>query len=188
MDVEGNDSLKNAEAGNQNFEKTVAMYALSLSNMLIVNVWAKSFGTFEGTQYSILTKIMDMSIKMFKQESIKTILFCLRDFNEDIDNIQNIQEQLKKEVGKIWDDIKKPANLSKHPYTKFFDIQLHTIRKYKPANTANFVEDVATLRRRMTDNTDPKYLFKMFEASYNLPLCDLPTLSKNVWTAIIENK
>jgi hypothetical protein len=59
--------------------------------MLIVNVWTKSFGTFEGTQYSILTKIMDMSVKMFRQESIKTILFCLRDFNDEIDNIASIQ-------------------------------------------------------------------------------------------------
>lgn len=70
------------------------MYALSLSNMLIVNVWTKSFGTFEGTQYSILTKIMEMSVKMFKHESTKMILFCLRDFNEDIDSLPDIEKQL----------------------------------------------------------------------------------------------
>lgn len=98
------------------------MYALALSNMLIVNVWTKSFGTFEGTQYSVLTKIMDMSVKMFKQESTKTILFCLRDFNDEIDIIQNIQDQLKREISKIWDGIKKPANLSRHSYTQFFNV------------------------------------------------------------------
>ena len=57
------------------------MYALSLSNVLIVNIWAKSVGTFEGSQYGILLTLMEMSMKMFKHEAPKVILFCLRDYN-----------------------------------------------------------------------------------------------------------
>ena len=84
--------------------------------------------------------------------------------------------------------VTKPANLAKHPYTKFFQIELHTIRKFRPDKNANFLEDIAGLRKRMVDSTDPNYLFKQFEPDYNLPLCDLPTLSKNIWKVIIENK
>lgn len=82
LDVEGNDSMERASENDNNFEKTVAMYALALSNLLIVNIWTKSVGTFEGSQYGILKILMEMSLKMFKQEAPKVILFCLRDFNE----------------------------------------------------------------------------------------------------------
>lgn len=82
LDVEGNDSMERAAENDNNFEKTVAMYALALSNLLIVNIWTKSVGTFEGSQYGILKILMEMSLKMFKQEAPKVILFCLRDFNE----------------------------------------------------------------------------------------------------------
>jgi hypothetical protein len=81
---------------------------------------------------------------------------------------------LKREVGKIWDDIKKPANLQKHSYSKFFNVELHTIRKLKPTNNVNFIEDVAALRKRLVDPTDPRYLFKEFDPNFNLPLHDLP--------------
>lgn len=97
------------------------MFALSLSNLLIVNVWSRMFGTHEGTQYRILTKIMDMSVKMFKQEATKTILFCLRDFAE-VEPVEFIQDRLNKDLTKIWDDIKKPPNLAKHTYDRFFRV------------------------------------------------------------------
>lgn len=57
------------------------MFALALSNVLIVNIWSKSVGTFEGSQYGILKILMEMSLRMFKQEAPKVILFCLRDFD-----------------------------------------------------------------------------------------------------------
>lgn len=165
------------------------MYALSLSNLLIVNVWTNLFGTFEGTQYSILTKIMEMSVKMFKHESTKMILFCLRDFNDESDYIPDIEKQLNVEVSRIWDGIKKPANLERVSCDKFFKVELHAIRKFKP-NTANtnFLEDIASLRKRLVDKTDPKYIMKNFDSKFNLPLNDLPTLSKNVWDTIIHEK
>lgn len=34
------------------------MFALTLSNLLIVNVWAKSLGTNSGSQYGILKILM----------------------------------------------------------------------------------------------------------------------------------
>lgn len=40
----------------------------------------------------------------------------------------------------------------------------------------------------MSDREDPRYLFRNLNHEYNLPLCDVPTLSKNVWNAIIQEK
>ena len=67
----------------------VATFALVSANVLIINIWAKSLGQYTGkqvinlgSQYETLTVVMDICISQFKQESPKTILFCVRDFNE----------------------------------------------------------------------------------------------------------
>lgn len=53
-----------------------------MSNMLIVNVATNNIGTYQGAQYGIVRMLMEMSLKMFKREAPKVILFCLRDFSE----------------------------------------------------------------------------------------------------------
>jgi hypothetical protein len=110
----------------------VAMYALALSNLLIVNIWTKSVGTFEGSQYGILKILMEMSLKMFKQEAPKVILFCLRDFNEE-DNLQYVTTTITDDVEKIWNSIEKPQNLLKTPRDKFFKVKVHSLRRYRTA-------------------------------------------------------
>ena len=60
----------------------VATYALITANVLIINVWSKTVGQYNGTQYETLKVIMDICISQFKQDSPKTILFCVRDFND----------------------------------------------------------------------------------------------------------
>jgi hypothetical protein len=67
----------------------VSTFALVAANVLIINIWAKSLGQYTGntnyilgSQYETLTVIMDICIAQFRQESPKTILFCVRDFNE----------------------------------------------------------------------------------------------------------
>lgn len=64
----------------------VATYALVTANVLIINVWSKIVGQYNGTQYETLKVIMDICITQFKQDSPKTILFCVRDFNDEYDN------------------------------------------------------------------------------------------------------
>lgn len=66
----------------KDYEKMVATYALVAANVLIINIWSKSLGQYNGSQYETLKVIMDICLTQFKQESPKTILFCVRDFNE----------------------------------------------------------------------------------------------------------
>lgn len=51
---------------------------------------------------------MDICIDHFKQESPKTILFCVRDFNEEYDNEYEIKRKIIHDVNNIWLEIKKP--------------------------------------------------------------------------------
>ena len=64
------------------------MYSLSLSNLLLVNVMTDQVGTYDGCQYGTITMLIQMSLKIFKQDSVKTILFCLRDFDPNVDNLR----------------------------------------------------------------------------------------------------
>lgn len=87
----------------------VATYALVTANVLIINVWSKTIGQYNGTQYETLKVIMDICITQFKLESPKTILFCVRDFNPQYDNEAEMTRKITKDVHDIWRKIEKPA-------------------------------------------------------------------------------
>jgi hypothetical protein len=44
----------------------VATYALVTANVLLINVWSKTVGQYNGTQYETLKVIMDICITQFK--------------------------------------------------------------------------------------------------------------------------
>ena len=86
----------------------VATYALVTANILIINIWLKSLGGHTGSQYETLKTIMGICVEQFKQDNPKTILFCVRDFNEEYENEYEIIHKIKRDVSNLWNDIEKP--------------------------------------------------------------------------------
>ena len=83
----------------------VSSFALVSANVLIINIFSKSLGQYAGSQYESLKITMDICISQFKQDSPKTILFCVRDFNEENDDEGEIKRKIQKDVIKIWEEI-----------------------------------------------------------------------------------
>lgn len=113
FDVEGNDSMDRSEEQVilpifQDYEKMVATYALVTANVLIINIWSKSLGQYTGSQYETLKVIMEISMSQFKQESPKTILYCVRDFNADYDDEGEIRRKIIRDVNDLWRKLDKP--------------------------------------------------------------------------------
>lgn len=51
---------------------------------------------------------MEICIDQFKQDNPKTILFCVRDFNEQYENEYEIKSKIKRDVNKLWNEVEKP--------------------------------------------------------------------------------
>lgn len=86
----------------------VATYALVTANVLIINIWSKSLGQYTGSQYETLKVIMDICMGQFKQDSPKTILYCVRDFNEEFDDEGEIRRKILRDVNDLWRKLEKP--------------------------------------------------------------------------------
>jgi hypothetical protein len=80
----------------------VSTYSLVMANVLIINIWSKSLGGYSGSQYETLNVILDICLQNFKLDCPKTILFCVRDFNEEYDEESEIRGKLKRDVNNIW--------------------------------------------------------------------------------------
>ena len=85
----------------------VATYALVTANVLIINIWSKSLGQYTGSQYETLKVIMDICIDQFRQESPKTILYCVRDFNDEYEDEDEIRRKIIRDVNDLWRKLEK---------------------------------------------------------------------------------
>lgn len=68
FDIEGTDS---SERGNQRtqFEQTTSLFALALSNVLLINMWSKDIGRHNGSNYGLLRIIFEVNLRLFKERS-----------------------------------------------------------------------------------------------------------------------
>ena len=111
----------------------VATYALATAHVLIINIWCKSLGGYTGSQYETLKVIMEICISQFKQESPKTILFCVRDFNPEYDEEGEIRRKIQTDVRKLWREIEKPEHIQQYAEMpeKFFTVEVCCLARYR---------------------------------------------------------
>lgn len=64
LDIEGTDSK---ERGDQmmTFEQTTSLFALAMSDILLINMWYADIGRFHGSNYGLLKVIFECNLKLF---------------------------------------------------------------------------------------------------------------------------
>lgn len=157
----------------------VCTFAFTIAHVLIINVSSQTVGQYTGSQYDTLRTIMDVCMGQFKQEAPKTILFCVRDFNQEYDEEGEIRRKIVKDVNSIWLKMEKPEHLKKYEQApeRVYNLQVAVLRKYRPDNPKDFLADVAKLRYRFTDPKDGGYLLQKQNKDSNLPISDFIQLS-----------
>lgn len=118
----------------QNYEKMVSSFALVGANVLLVNIFEKQLGQHSGSQYETLSIVMRICIDQFKQESPKTILFCLRDANPDYTDEGECRRKVQQDVLNIWKNVwagtKRNAEFDKYQASpeRFFTLEVAFLR------------------------------------------------------------
>jgi hypothetical protein len=60
-----------------------------MTDLLMVNIYFTSLGTYNGGGYALLQKIVLSNIRLFGERiARKKILIVVRDFNEETDNLE----------------------------------------------------------------------------------------------------
>ncbi|KAJ4456576.1 putative root hair defective 3 gtp-binding protein [Paratrimastix pyriformis] len=106
LDCEGTDSRERGEDANQ-FERKYALFALSLAEVLIVNLWEHDVGRHAAANYGLLRVVFEANLRLCQYPGApKTLmLFLFRDHvKAPMDRLEAI---LREDMNKIWADIAK---------------------------------------------------------------------------------
>ncbi|GMG27236.1 unnamed protein product [[Candida] boidinii] len=96
MDVEGTDGRERGE--DQDFERKSALFALSTSEVLIINLWENQVGLYQGANMGLLKTVFEVNLSIFSKNRQKCLLlFVIRDFSGVIkfSKLNNLQKMLE---------------------------------------------------------------------------------------------
>ena len=96
------------------------MLALALSDVLLVNLWQKDIGRYNGANYGLLKLLFEINLKIFGSSSRKTLCFVIRDFEPEV-NQEKMSTELKDDMEKIWSKIFKGEKHKSKSIHDFFD-------------------------------------------------------------------
>ena len=183
MDLEGTDSGERGE-DRTTFERQTTLYALALSEVLIINLWETDIGRYTASNYGILKTVFEVNLQLFDNPSKTLILFVVRDHIEEDTPARLLKDKLLREVNRIWDEMEKPPAFERSPITNFFDFDFSALPHMK-LQKVEFQQAIDDLRSRFNDKTNPRYLFSSsYHGDKTVPTDGFGIYAQNIWEAI----
>ena len=84
LDLQGTDSIEGGD-DSRKFERQSSLFALALSDVLLVNVWFHDLGRHDASNMSLLRTVMEVHLQLFgsAERPVRTVLlFLIRDHIE----------------------------------------------------------------------------------------------------------
>ncbi|XP_037429923.1 protein ROOT HAIR DEFECTIVE 3-like [Triticum dicoccoides] len=141
MDLEGTDG-KERGVDDTSFEKQSALFALAVSDVILINMWCHDIGREHAGNRPLLKTVFQVLMRLFDPHK-KTMLFVIRDKTKT--PFENIVADLREDIQQIWDGVQKPQTHTDAPLSDFFNIQFEGLSNYEE-NPDLFKNQVSTLR------------------------------------------
>ncbi|CCD27472.1 dynamin-like GTPase SEY1 NDAI_0K02810 [Naumovozyma dairenensis CBS 421] len=190
LDVEGSDGSERGE--DQDFERKAALFAIAVSEVLLVNMWEQQIGLYQGNNMALLKTVFEVNLSLFgktvksKSDHKVLLLFVIRD-HVRVTPMDSLKETLVNELEKIWTELSKPDECKDTTLYDFFDLEFiglgHKLLQYD-----QFVKDVKQLGDSF--NKLPVEDGSLFKENYHhpLPLEGWSMYAENCWEQIENNK
>lgn len=186
IDCEGTDSKSRSEEDRGKFEHSSSLFALAMSDVLIVNMWTSDVGRYTASNYGVLKIVFEMNLKLFQQECAKKILIMLRDFDPKRNAREKIESMILSDIHKIWEEIKKPEKFKDSTPEKFFRFEFITL-SHKVYLPEKFNSEVFELRQRL-NSTHENYIFDHLSNQKGVPADGLKQYITQLWNDILNEK
>ncbi|EKG02865.1 hypothetical protein TCSYLVIO_006098 [Trypanosoma cruzi] len=188
VDFEGTDGFERGE--DQSFERQLSLFALSVADVLLINMWAVDVGRFNAANMSLLRTIFEVNLQLFSHDSYTkeekpTLLVVLRDFTEV--ETRTHFETVRKSFDKIWDNIVKPEAFKDSTIDTLFDLRYHVLPHFKLQRAA-FDKETAKFRQWFYLSTCDEYLFHTRGMFRGVPLDGIPSYLSSCWEMIRKSK
>ena len=186
IDCEGTDSKSRSEEDRGKFEHSSSLFALAMSDILVINMWTSDVGRYTASNYGVLKIVFEMNLKLFEQKTAKKILIFLRDSDPSRNQKDKIEALILEDIKKIWSEIKIPEQYSGKGPENFFSFEFITL-PHLIYREKDFKEEISNLRKRL-DKTNDNYFFSNLSSIKNVPADGLKQYVTQIWTDILNDK
>lgn len=188
LDVEGSDGAERGE--DQDFERKAALFAISVSEVLIVNLWEQQIGLYQGNNMGLLKTVFEVNLSLFGNSNQKKkvlLLFVIRD-HVGVTPLESLSESLITELESLWDGLNKPIDSENISLYDFFDLKFVGL-SHKILQNDKFIEDVKQLGDQFSQSIteSEEAIFKPIY-HHMLPLDGWCMYAQNCWDQIENNK
>uniref|UniRef100_A0A164UST5 Protein ROOT HAIR DEFECTIVE 3 homolog n=1 Tax=Daucus carota subsp. sativus TaxID=79200 RepID=A0A164UST5_DAUCS len=181
MDLEGTDGRERGEDDTA-FEKQSALFALAVSDIVLINMWCHDIGREQAANKPLLKTVFQVMMRLFSPRKT-TLMFVIRDKTRT--PLENLEPVLREDVQKIWDSVPKPQAHKETPLSEFFNVEVVALSSYEEKEE-QFREQVASLRQRFNQSIAPGGLAG--DRRGVVPASGFSFSSQEIWRVIKENK
>ncbi|KAF7843484.1 protein ROOT HAIR DEFECTIVE 3-like [Senna tora] len=181
MDLEGTDGRERGEDDTA-FEKQSALFALAVSDIVLINMWCHDIGREQAANKPLLKTVFQVMMRLFSPRKT-TLLFVIRDKTRT--PLENLEPVLREDIQKIWDSVPKPQAHKETPLSEFFNVEVVALSSYEEKEE-QFKEQVASLRQRFNHSIAPGGLAG--DRRGVVPASGFSFSSQQIWRVIKENK
>ncbi|KAG5021310.1 hypothetical protein JHK85_017652 [Glycine max] len=159
MDLEGTDGRERGEDDTA-FEKQSALFALAVSDIVLINMWCHDIGREQAANKPLLKTVFQTPL-------------------------ENLEPVLREDIQKIWDSVPKPQAHKETPLSEFFNVEVVALSSYEEKEE-QFKDQVASLRQRFHHSIAPGGLAG--DRRGVVPASGFSFSSEHIWKVIKENK
>ncbi|KAG5000672.1 hypothetical protein JHK87_021744 [Glycine soja] len=181
MDLEGTDGRERGEDDTA-FEKQSALFALAVSDIVLINMWCHDIGREQAANKPLLKTVFQVMMRLFSPRKT-TLLFVIRDKTRT--PLENLEPVLREDIQKIWDSVPKPQAHKETPLSEFFNVEVVALSSYEEKEE-QFKEQVASLQKRFHHSIAPGGLAG--DRRGVVPASGFSFSSEHIWKVIKENK
>ncbi|XP_023000317.1 protein ROOT HAIR DEFECTIVE 3 homolog 1-like isoform X1 [Cucurbita maxima] len=181
MDLEGTDGRERGEDDTA-FEKQSALFALAVSDIVLINMWCHDIGREQAANKPLLKTVFQVMMRLFSPRKT-TLVFVIRDKTRT--PLENLEPVLREDVQKIWDSVPKPQAHKDTPLSDFFNVEVVALSSFEEKEE-QFREQVANLRQRFFHSIAPGGLAG--DRRGVVPASGFSFSAQQIWKVIKENK
>ncbi|XP_075492309.1 protein ROOT HAIR DEFECTIVE 3-like isoform X1 [Primulina tabacum] len=181
MDLEGTDGRERGE-DDTTFEKQSALFALAVSDIVLINMWCHDIGREQAANKPLLKTVFQVLMRLFSPRKT-TLMFVIRDKTRT--PLENLEPVLREDIQKIWDSVPKPQVHKETPISEFFNVEVVALSSYEEKEE-QFKEQVANLRQRFFHSIAPGGLAG--DRRGVVPASGFSFSLQHIWKVIKENK
>ncbi|XP_021819622.1 protein ROOT HAIR DEFECTIVE 3 homolog 2-like isoform X2 [Prunus avium] len=180
LDLEGTDGKERGEDDTA-FEKQSAIFALAVSDIVLINMYQESDkGLVQAAMNPLLEMVFQVVMHSFVPRKM-TLLFVIHTKTP----FENLEPVLREDIQKLWDGVPKPQAHNSTPFSDFFSVEVVTLSSYEEEEE-KFKEEVAQLRQPFFHSISPGGLAG--DRRGVVPASGFSFTAQQIWKVIKENK